>query len=289
MDTTDLKPLIEDLSDNIDDLEDALGPLLHNALSASTSKLPLLDKAKLYALLTYAIESILFSYLNLNGVKAKEHPVFTELTRVKQYFQKIAQVESAPVQRTQTLDKAAANRFIKHGLAGNDKYDQDRALQQAKERAIASLKLEQLNKKRKADETEGLAPDTTASAESSSSESESEEAQEEAQQPKKKKRTRASDMWKEEGKAEKKEKKKAKKGKKHSKLEEPAEKAQGHKDEDDLMEDQDVEETIAGRKSKSSRVPLGHKAAFEQLVKGPIQRQEEPSSKKSKSKKKAAK
>lgn len=60
MDTADLHPQVEALDDNIDDLEDALGPLLQTALSAHASKLPLLDKAKLYTLVTYAIESILF-------------------------------------------------------------------------------------------------------------------------------------------------------------------------------------------------------------------------------------
>ena len=44
----------------IDDLRDALEPLLATALSHHTTKLPLLDKAKLYVLVTYAIESLLF-------------------------------------------------------------------------------------------------------------------------------------------------------------------------------------------------------------------------------------
>lgn len=60
MDTTDLFPLIQDLEGNIDDLEDSLEPLLKAALSESASKLPLLDKAKLYVLVVYTVESILF-------------------------------------------------------------------------------------------------------------------------------------------------------------------------------------------------------------------------------------
>lgn len=49
-------------------------------------------------------------------MKAKEHPVFRELTRVKQYFDKIKALESEPEKRTMTVDKQAASRFIKHGL-----------------------------------------------------------------------------------------------------------------------------------------------------------------------------
>ena len=60
MDTSDLVPLIELLDDNIDDLEESVSPLLMSALSDTAGKLPLLDKAQLYVLVTYAIESILF-------------------------------------------------------------------------------------------------------------------------------------------------------------------------------------------------------------------------------------
>lgn len=51
---------------------------------------------------------------------AKQHPVFRELTRVRQYFEKIKvlETEPEPEQRLMTLDKEAAGRFIKHGLVG---------------------------------------------------------------------------------------------------------------------------------------------------------------------------
>jgi exosome complex protein LRP1 len=52
-------------------------------------------------------------------VQAKQHPVFREITRVKQYFDKIKALETEPEQRTMVLDKAAAGRFIKHGLVSN--------------------------------------------------------------------------------------------------------------------------------------------------------------------------
>jgi len=56
------------------------------------------------------------AYLRLNGTNAKEHPVFRELTRVKQYFEKIKLAESAGAKPTTQIDKAAAGRFIKHAL-----------------------------------------------------------------------------------------------------------------------------------------------------------------------------
>lgn len=60
MDETDLSPLLGQLETNLEDLEAALEPLLRNNLSEIAAKLPLLDKAKLHVLVTYAIESILF-------------------------------------------------------------------------------------------------------------------------------------------------------------------------------------------------------------------------------------
>jgi exosome complex protein LRP1 len=51
-------------------------------------------------------------------VNAKEHAVFKELTRVKQYFEKIKALETVPEKRKMTVDKQAAGRFIKHGLVG---------------------------------------------------------------------------------------------------------------------------------------------------------------------------
>ena len=68
MEATDIAPLLEQLDDNIDDLEDALAPLITGALSDTIARLPLLDKAKLYVLVTYAIESILFCWYLLDCV-----------------------------------------------------------------------------------------------------------------------------------------------------------------------------------------------------------------------------
>lgn len=60
MDASDLTPMVDDLRDSVDDLEIALAPLLRQNHAEITSKLPLLDKAKVSVLTTYAIESILF-------------------------------------------------------------------------------------------------------------------------------------------------------------------------------------------------------------------------------------
>lgn len=62
------------------------------------------------------------AYLRLKGVNAKEHPVFRELTRVKQYFEKIKSAESSSESKREnlSLDKQAAGRIIKHALVRFD-------------------------------------------------------------------------------------------------------------------------------------------------------------------------
>jgi len=129
MSTANVLALLEQLEDRIDDLQDNLEPLLSNALSSTTKKLPLLDKAKLYSVIVYAIESLLFSYLKTNGVAVKDHAVFTELTRVKQYFAKIQEAENGASKRDNlSLNKEAAGRIIKHALVGDLGYGRSRLL-----------------------------------------------------------------------------------------------------------------------------------------------------------------
>lgn len=59
MDPANITPQLDRLDDELDTLEEALQPILGN-ISDVASKLPLLDKAKLYVLATYSIESLLF-------------------------------------------------------------------------------------------------------------------------------------------------------------------------------------------------------------------------------------
>lgn len=60
MDTTDLLPLLEQLDDNVDDLEEVLQPFLGQSLSKASKNLPVMDKAKLHVLITYTLESLIF-------------------------------------------------------------------------------------------------------------------------------------------------------------------------------------------------------------------------------------
>lgn len=53
-------PQIEALDDSLDDLTEALSPLLTTPLEDVTNKLPVLERAKISVLAVYSIESLLF-------------------------------------------------------------------------------------------------------------------------------------------------------------------------------------------------------------------------------------
>ncbi|KAL1875144.1 hypothetical protein VTK73DRAFT_10281 [Phialemonium thermophilum] len=159
MDVTDITPKLDQLKIDLDKLEKELKPL--KDIGAISSKLPLLDKAKLYVTVAYALESLLFSSLRLNGVDTKEHPIYTELTRVKQYFEKIKKIETPEPERQNTLDTQAAIRFIRSDVADNKELKEKLAEQLAKEKAKAALKASKAAKKRRAedgDSSESAAP-----------------------------------------------------------------------------------------------------------------------------------
>lgn len=187
---TNLPDLTDDFASTIDDLSDALSPILSTPLTSLNSTLPTLDKAKLHILTAYTLESLLFSALQASGADAKAHPIFPELARLKKYFGKVKDAEAAGEGKggpTSKLDKDAAARFIRHGLSGNERYDKERAERLAKEKARAALKArqmaekvnkkfdddveskvqEELGRKRKADEDEESDEDSDSSDSSS--------------------------------------------------------------------------------------------------------------------------
>lgn len=143
-DIKDLTPALQRLDAHIDGLEEVLEPLLSD-LQEISSQLPLLDKAKLFSLTAYAIESLLFcrkpfihpstspdlarppadtqtAALKLQGADAQNHAVFTELRRVQQYFAKIKAAEEPQepqASRNLTVNQEAAARMLKSDLVSN--------------------------------------------------------------------------------------------------------------------------------------------------------------------------
>ncbi|KAF3068530.1 hypothetical protein CFAM422_007650 [Trichoderma lentiforme] len=110
-----IMPDVKKLGSQLDKLEDALEPLLGN-ISEMASQLPLLDRAKLFSLTAYAIESLLFSSIKVQGGDAQNHAVYAELKRIQQYFAKIKAAEEPETKRTLTVNQEAAARILKADL-----------------------------------------------------------------------------------------------------------------------------------------------------------------------------
>ncbi|KAI5846302.1 hypothetical protein DFP73DRAFT_385021 [Morchella snyderi] len=133
------------LDEQLDDLTTTLTPLLTTpGLPSLTATLPIADQARLSVLTAYTLESLLFTYLRLNGVDAKTHPVMTELARVRQYVAKINAAQEAPKRRA-AVDKEAVGRFVKAGLAGNTAEGEGAGEKEERERA--RVKFEEVSRR----------------------------------------------------------------------------------------------------------------------------------------------
>ncbi|KAH9837349.1 uncharacterized protein C8Q71DRAFT_597725 [Rhodofomes roseus] len=115
-DSQRLRAKVAALNGSMDDLETQLEPLLAQTLPESLVGLETIQQAKLQVALPYLVYDLIFIYLKTRGIDPKTHPVISELDRIRQYFDKIKNAED-PQKRTATVDKAAANRFIKHAIA----------------------------------------------------------------------------------------------------------------------------------------------------------------------------
>ncbi|KAI0073960.1 C1D-domain-containing protein [Panus rudis PR-1116 ss-1] len=100
----------------LEDLETKLEPLLSQSLPETLVGLDTIQQAKLQVAIPYLVYDLVFVYLKTRGIDPKTHPVIHELDRIRQYFDKIKNAED-PDKRKNVVDKAAANRFIKHAIA----------------------------------------------------------------------------------------------------------------------------------------------------------------------------
>ncbi|KAK7686685.1 hypothetical protein QCA50_010285 [Cerrena zonata] len=111
-----IRARVSTLTKSLDELEAKLEPLLAQSLPETLVGLEPIQQAKLQVAIPYLVYDLIFIYLKTKGVDPKTHPVIKELDRIRQYFDKIKNAED-PEKRRTTVDKAAANRFIKHAIA----------------------------------------------------------------------------------------------------------------------------------------------------------------------------
>ncbi|PWN52187.1 hypothetical protein IE53DRAFT_385382 [Violaceomyces palustris] len=82
-----------------------------------------LDSARMQVSLAYVLLDLIWIYLKTKGIDPTNHPVMSELERVKSYFTKIKSVQDAEGKEQEKhtrLDKSAAGRFIRAALASGN-------------------------------------------------------------------------------------------------------------------------------------------------------------------------
>lgn len=79
-------------------------------------KLTTLDKARLNVTLCYAIDSLFWAFLTVQGISPREHAVKKELDRVRQYMGKLKEIEEKDRKPEQRVNKDAAKRFVRNAL-----------------------------------------------------------------------------------------------------------------------------------------------------------------------------
>ncbi|XP_005147509.1 nuclear nucleic acid-binding protein C1D [Melopsittacus undulatus] len=77
-------------------------------------KLEPLEQAKLDLVSVYALNSLFWVYLTIQGVNPKEHSVKQELERVRTYMNRVKEI--AEKKKASKLDKGAASRFVRNAL-----------------------------------------------------------------------------------------------------------------------------------------------------------------------------
>ncbi|XP_037937003.1 nuclear nucleic acid-binding protein C1D [Teleopsis dalmanni] len=103
---------LEELKEALKNIESTLPEILEYK---SNDKISLEEKIKIDNYLLYAVNSLFFIYLKLQGLSSEKYDVKFELTRVKETLVREKQIHDHKTIRP-VLDKGAAKRFIKHGL-----------------------------------------------------------------------------------------------------------------------------------------------------------------------------
>jgi len=111
----------EEIQDKLEKFDEALGEM-EDVLSLQfeiphaklSERLTPIERAKLDLANAYALNSIFFQYLATRGVSIKEHPLKTELDRIKECMTRMKELEDR--QKAPKINKDAAKRFVRSAL-----------------------------------------------------------------------------------------------------------------------------------------------------------------------------
>ncbi|KAG5192052.1 hypothetical protein JKP88DRAFT_266346, partial [Tribonema minus] len=135
---TDFVAPLTNLHKALHNLKSKLRPLTETTREELASQVTKQEMAKLNAAMAYGISSLYYMLLRTKGCDTTDHGVKKELDRIKGAMGRLQMVKVP--QRGIVVNVAAAQRFIKHGLAGNEGVDEER---RAREQAAADAGAQQ--------------------------------------------------------------------------------------------------------------------------------------------------
>ncbi|KAM9946739.1 hypothetical protein ACTFIY_002671 [Dictyostelium cf. discoideum] len=125
----DIKQDITNFENVLDKLESQLEPFFKVPLKEHQASLTPIENAKLNITVAYALNSLFFMYLQTQGVSPHDHPVKTELDRIKPYILKLKNLTNENSNNTEEnkpkVDSEAVKRMISNTLSSNKKLDNE--------------------------------------------------------------------------------------------------------------------------------------------------------------------
>ncbi|KAN0009883.1 hypothetical protein ACTFIU_007193 [Dictyostelium citrinum] len=119
----DIKQDITNFENVLDRLESQLEPFFKVPLKEHQGSLTPIENAKLNIAVAYALNSLFFMYLQTQGVSPHDHPVKTELDRIKPYILKLKNLTNENSNNTDEnkpkVDTEAVKRMISNTLSSN--------------------------------------------------------------------------------------------------------------------------------------------------------------------------
>ncbi|KAJ7365573.1 DNA-binding protein c1d [Desmophyllum pertusum] len=106
---------LETFHEALGKVEDVFKPLLETSVDDLKEKMNPLQTAKLDLVVAYAINSMFWMYLTTQGINPRQHPVKSELDRIKKYMGKVKEATEKK-EASVRIDKGAAKRFVKSAL-----------------------------------------------------------------------------------------------------------------------------------------------------------------------------
>ncbi|RIA96397.1 hypothetical protein C1645_755045 [Glomus cerebriforme] len=121
---TKIRNTLSELEGGFDDIDSLLEPLLSQPLSELASSLGPIDRARLYLLYGYTLNSLISLFLELKGQDSKIRILEEQYRRIQDCSEKITNTVNPP-QPSLSLNRDAASRFVKHALSNAKDRDRD--------------------------------------------------------------------------------------------------------------------------------------------------------------------